>query len=148
MKPIKHSRRFAIVVSRYNAGITEALLSGALKEFSSNGIDAQSVEVFKVSGAFEIPLVVKKLCRKKRYHGIVTLGCILKGETTHNEYIARSVAQELGRMSVEEEIPIAFGILTPNTHAQAQARAGNNSQNKGRESALAVIESDELLRRI
>ncbi len=138
-------KKFAIVISRYNQSITQGLLNGALGSFKRHGISQNQIDVFWVPGSFEIPLVCKKISKKK-YGAIVTLGCILKGETTHNHYIAQTVTKGLLQISLQSQIPITFGILTPNTRAQALARSGKGSINKGSEAAEAAILMANLLK--
>lgn len=130
----------AVVVSRFNQGITQSLLEGSLRVFKKHGIAESSVKVVWVPGAFEIPLAALKLARSKKYAAVVCLGCVLKGETDHNKYIAEAAAQGIMDVSLQTGIPIAFGILTPDSLEQARERSGNGSANKGEESAEAVLE--------
>lgn len=130
----------AVVVSRFNQGITQSLLEGALRVFKRNNIPEASVKVVWVPGAFELPLAALKLARSKKYAAVVCLGCVIKGETDHNKYISEAAAQGIMNVSLQTGIPVAFGILTPDSLEQARARSGNGSANKGEESAEAVLE--------
>ncbi len=137
--------RFAIVVSRYNQNITQGLLDGALSVFKKSKIDWNSVKVVWVPGTFEIPLAAKKLALSHKYKAVIALGCILKGETSHNHYIALAASLGLMNISLETGIPVSFGILTPNNLKQALARSRIGSANKGVEAAEAAIEMAELI---
>lgn len=138
--------KFAVVVSRYNHPITQGLLNGALAAFRAHKIPQASVKVIWVPGAFEIPFAVKKLAGTGNPNAVIALGCVLKGETPHNHYISETVARALMRIALETGIPVSFGVLTPNTLAQARARSGKSSANKGAEAAEAAIEMAELLK--
>ena len=138
--------RFAVVVSRDNLNITQGLLDGALETFRKNKIAAP--KIVWVPGAFEIPLAVQGLAQRKKYDAVLALGCILKGETSHNHYIAESMVHALMRIGLEQKIPVAFGVLTPNTLSQARSRSSKGSANKGMEAAEAAIEMAELFKRI
>ena len=140
--------KFAIIVSRFNQSITEKLLQGSLKILKQNKISDQDIQVIQVPGAYEIPLMALKTTQTKKYAGIICLGCILKGETTHNHYIAESVAQGIMQISLQTGTPIAFGIITPNNLKQANERSENNSANKGAESAEAILEMIENIKKL
>jgi 6,7-dimethyl-8-ribityllumazine synthase len=134
-----------IVVSRWNELVTEALLSGAIDELRQNEIE--TVEVVRVPGTWEIPIVISKLmCREPRPDAVIALGCILQGQTTHAQLLSADVSSSLMQLQVQTQIPIAWGILTPETMDQAMDRAGMKLGNKGREAALAVLETANLLR--
>lgn len=138
--------KFAIVVSRYNQSITERLLKGALKTFKENKIEKSDVKIIWVPGAFEIPLIAEKLAKTKKYNAILCLGCVLKGETLHNHYISDAVSKEIMHIALKTGIPVIFGVLTPNTKKQAIARSGNDSANKGTESAEAALELVKIMK--
>ena len=140
--------RFAIVVSRYNESITERLLSGALETFTSQGVPAGAVDVAWVPGAFEIPLVASRLAGSRRYAGVVCLGAVIRGETTHDQHINRAVSNELAALAVRTGVPVLFGVLTCNTLEQAIHRAGGNVGNKGSECAQAALQMADLLARL
>jgi 6,7-dimethyl-8-ribityllumazine synthase len=138
--------KFAIVVARFNHTITERLLDGAREALKA--ARAESFEVFKVPGAFELPLAAKKIARRG-YHGVIALGAVIRGETPHFDYVAGEAARGLQQVALETEIPIAFGVLTTDTYAQAKARAGgehgDNANNKGYDAAMTAIEMARLL---
>ncbi len=138
--------RVAVVVSRYNETITRALLEGALRTFRKHKVASAPKDIVWVPGAFEIPLAVQALARSRKYDAVIALGCVLKGETLHNHYISRSVAQALMDIGLETKIPVAFGVLTPNSLKQAKARSGKGSANKGEEAAEAAIEMAQTLK--
>jgi len=148
--------RIAIVISNFNRTITDKLLLGAKKALKENGITEKNIRIFRVPGAFEIPVVTANLCRiyevSKCFDGIITLGCIIKGETAHFEYIASSVSSTLNILSTKQHIPIGFGILTCYTKQQAMDRCKinpiNSDGNKGYECALSVLETIEVLSKL
>ncbi|MCU1336017.1 MAG: ribH [Bryobacterales bacterium] len=129
--------KFAIVVARFNSGITSKLLDGAREALSKAGADA--VEVFDVPGAFELPLAAKRLARGG-YSGIIALGAVIRGETPHFDYVAGEAARGLQQVALECNIPVAFGVLTTDTMEQAAARAGGEYGNKGYDAAMTAIE--------
>ena len=129
-----------IVASRYNEGICDALVAGALETLAAAGIDAPRTAVVRVPGAWELPAVVRQLIDKPDIVAAIALGCVIKGETTHDEHINRAVSLAIMNMSVETGKPVAFGLLTCNTLEQAIHRSGGNVGNKGIEAAEAVLE--------
>lgn len=148
----KISSRIGIIISRFNTPVTENLLAGALDALKINGIDESFIEVFYVPGAFEIPPLLKKLCRlnseKKRFDGILTIGCVIKGGTAHFEFISTTVTQNIGSISAEYEIPVGFCVLTCYTPLQAFERSGmppNAENNKGYEAAESLLEMIRLM---
>ena len=136
-------KRIGIVVSRFNEIVTQNLLSGALSALQEQGV--QEIEVFWVPGAFEIPLVLKRLARSGRFDGLIALGAVIRGETPHFEYVAGEAASGTARVAYDFDLPVGFGILTTETLEQALNRAGGKAGNKGREAALAVLETLNLL---
>lgn len=137
-------KRFAIVVSRWNELVTKQLLEGALDELQAHGDPA--VEVVHVPGTWELPIAVRGLVtRKARPHAVIALGCILQGQTSHAELLGGDVSSALMSLQTEHGVPIAWGVLTPDTMEQALERAGMKHGNKGREAALAAIEMAGLL---
>ncbi len=126
----------AIVVSRFNEVITERLLDGAARVLEENGIE---FDVHYVEGSFEIPQIIKKLIDSDNYEGFIAIGCIIKGETDHNDYIARAVSYGIMKLSIETGIPITFGVLTVDSLEQALNRAGGKFGNKGEEAAKALL---------
>lgn len=138
--------RVGIIVSRFNLAITERLRDGALRALRQAGARESSVEVFEVPGAFEIPQAAQAAAETKRFDAVVCLGCVIRGETPHFEYIAGAVAHGITRASATTRVPMAFGVLTTNTAEQAMARASDGPDNKGWEAAAAAIEMAALLR--
>jgi 6,7-dimethyl-8-ribityllumazine synthase len=132
--------RFAIVTARWNAVITDRLLQGALDALHRSGAAKTDVEIVRVPGAWEIPSAARTLAESKRFNAIVTLGCLLRGETAHYEAIYTEVARGIGQSQQETGVPHAFGVLTCETLEQALDRAGVKAGNKGFEAAIAAIE--------
>jgi 6,7-dimethyl-8-ribityllumazine synthase len=139
--------RLGIVVSRFNSFVTERLLAGALDALARAGADEKKIEVVRVPGSFEIPVAAKKLAQTGRYHALITLGCILRGDTQHFDFISAEVTRGIQLAAVETGVPIAFGVLTCDTLEQAIDRAGAKSGNKGAEVALAAVEMATLLQK-
>ena len=142
------ARRFAIIVSRFNSEITSGLLAGAREALGEAGVPADHVEVFHVPGAFEIPLAAARAAESGRFAAVICLGCVIKGETMHFEYIAGAAADGIMRAGLDTGIPVAFGVLTALSDEQAQARSAPGPSNKGREAALAALEMAALLPRL
>jgi 6,7-dimethyl-8-ribityllumazine synthase len=140
--------RFAIVVSRFNDFIGEHLIGGALDALNRNGAGEGDISIFKVPGAFEIPLVAKQLALQKKYDAVICLGAVIRGATPHFEYVSAEVSKGIANVSLETGIPIAFGVLTTDSLEQAIERAGSKSGNKGWDAAIAAIEMVDLLRKI
>lgn len=134
------SYRFAIVATEYNSVIVDRLITGAKRALK----DQKQVSVIRVPGSFEIPLAVKRAALSKKYDGIVALGCVLRGETPHFEYISRAVSDGLQQVALETGIPVGFGVLTVDTVEQAMDRSGE-SGNKGFEAARAALEMINVL---
>ena len=138
-----HSRipdaRIAIITAEWNAEITSTLAVGARDFLYKMGLEEAAVESFPVSGAFELPTGVKFLLDTNRFDAIIAIGCLVKGDTPHFEYISEVVSHRLSELSVAHTIPIGFGLLTVNTYEQAQQRAGGSHGNKGEEAAEAVL---------
>lgn len=135
--------KIAVVVSRFNLEITQAMLQAAQGRLRELGIAASDLDVFWVPGAFEIPATVKLLVESRRYHGILPLGCIIQGETAHFEQIARTVSDGLMKLSLECATPMVFGVLTTYTEAQARARIA-----KGAEVAESLVQLIQLSRQL
>jgi 6,7-dimethyl-8-ribityllumazine synthase len=141
-----HDGRLAIVVSRYHHVVTEKLLTGALDTLRAHGVPDEAVDVARVPGAWEIPLVAQHLARAGVYRAVICLGAVVRGETTHDQYINHQVSDALGSIAREFNLPVLFGVLTCQTMEQAIHRAGGNVGNKGSECALAALEMASLLR--
>ena len=140
--------RIAIVASRFNDDIVDGLLTGALECLRTHGVGDDDVTVFRVPGAFEIPSLARMLIGRGGFDAIVTLGCLLRGETPHFDFISQQVTMELSRVAVDTCFPLTFGVITVNTQEQAVARSSKGSGNKGWEAALAAIEMANLWRQI
>lgn len=134
------SGKYVVVASRYNAGICDSLVQGAVETLHRAGIEDASVIVVRVPGAWELPTVVRRFADQQEVVGVIALGCVIKGETTHDEHINRAVSLSLMNLGVETGVPIGFGLLTCNTLEQAINRSGGNVGNKGVETAEAVLE--------
>jgi 6,7-dimethyl-8-ribityllumazine synthase len=132
--------RFALVVSKYNDFVTDRLQTGALEALSSAGIAAGDVTIVRVPGAFEIPLAAQHAAESGRFDAIVCLGCVIRGETPHFDFICSAVAHGLTAAAAATGVPMAFGVLTTNSVEEALARAGDGPGNKGREAANAALE--------
>ena len=132
--------RFAVVVSRFNAFITERLLQGALDGLSRAGAGAKSITVARVPGAFEIPVAAKHLAESGQYDAVLCLGTVIRGETPHFEYISAAVVSELERLMVDHRLPVALGVLTTDNVEQALERSGGQHGNKGAEAADTAVE--------
>ena len=138
--------RFAIVVAEWNRSITEKLVAGALETMTANGIDEQRVDIAWVPGSWEIPVVAQRLAQSRQYAAILTLGAVIRGETTHDQHINRQVSDSLGRIALEASKPVLFGVLTCNSLEQAIHRSGGQVGNKGVECAQAALEMVSLIR--
>ena len=138
--------RLGIVVSRFNSFITERLLSGALDALGRAGADEKKIEIVRVPGSFEIPVAAKRLAESGRYDALITLGCVIRGDTQHFDYISAEVTRGIQLAAVETGVPIAFGVLTTDTLEQAIDRAGAKSGNKGAEVALTAVEMATLFK--
>ena len=140
--------RIAIVVSRFNREVTDGLLGGALRALADAAVRDEDITVLRVPGAFEIPLAARHAALTGRFDAIICLGCVIKGETMHFEYIAGATTQGIADAAADTGVPMSFGVLTALTDEQALARAGHNDDNKGREAALAAVEMATLLRQM
>ena len=132
--------RFAIVVSMYHDFVTERLLTGALATLAEAGVPEDAIAVIRVPGAFEIPAAARQAAQTGRYHAVVSLGCLIRGATSHFDFIASAVAHGLTDAAGATGVPMAFGVLTTNSVEEALERAGEGPANKGREAARAALE--------
>ncbi len=137
--------RFAVVVSKYNDFVTDRLQAGALSALAAAGAAADDITVVRVPGAFEIPLAAQHAAESARYDAIICLGCLIRGETPHFEYISSAVSHGLTEAAAATGVPMAFGVLTTNSVEEALARAGQGRGNKGHEAAVAAIEMAEVV---
>jgi len=136
----------AIVVSRFNRLVTERLLTGATEALERHGVDMEKVDVAWVPGAFELPLVARKLAASGRYQAVICLGAVVRGETPHFEYVAGEAARGIRQVAADTGIPAIFGVITSDTLEQALERAGGKAGNKGYDAAVSAIEMANLLR--
>jgi 6,7-dimethyl-8-ribityllumazine synthase len=140
--------KFGIIVSRFNDFITSKLLDGALDALRRHGADEKDIEVVKVPGSFEIPLIARKLAAKGTYSAVICLGTVIRGATPHFEYVSAEVSKGIASASMETGIPIAFGIITSDTIEQAVERAGTKSGNKGWDAAITAIEMAQVMKKL
>ena len=141
-------KKFGIVVARFNEFITGKLIDGALDTLVRHGAKEEHIEVVWVPGSFEIPAVARKIARKKKYDAVICLGCVIRGDTPHFDYIASEVSKGVALAGFESDIPVVFGVLTTDTIEQAIERAGAKAGNKGADSALAAIELIDLYQQL
>ncbi|MFN8370075.1 MAG: 6,7-dimethyl-8-ribityllumazine synthase [Bacteriovoracaceae bacterium] len=142
------SKRYAIIVARFNELVTSKLLAGALDALRRHDVMDKNIEVAYVPGCFEIPLIAKKMALSKKYDAIICLGAVIRGETSHYDYVCNEVAKGVSHASLETQIPVIFGVLTTENLDQALARAGSKAGNKGWESAMAALEMSNLMRQL
>jgi 6,7-dimethyl-8-ribityllumazine synthase len=147
-KLIGSGLKFALVVSRFNSFITERLLEGALDCLRRQGVADNDLTVARVPGAWEIPLVAKRLAQAKAYDAVICLGAVIRGSTPHFDYVAAEVSKGVAQVSLEAQTPISFGILTTDTIEQAIERAGTKAGNKGFAAAEAALEMVNLLKEL
>jgi len=140
--------RFAIVASRFNESVVERLIDGAFEALRDHGADPARLELIRVPGAFDLPLVVRKIAESGRADAIVALGAVIRGETAHFEYIASACADGLSRVAGDTGVPVAFGVLTTSDEDQARERAGGREGNRGADAARAAIELASLIRKL
>ncbi|MCI2889585.1 6,7-dimethyl-8-ribityllumazine synthase [Staphylococcus hominis] len=138
--------KVAIVVSRFNDFITNRLLDGAKDTLVRHGVDEDNIDVAYVPGAFEIPLVAKKLAQKNDYDAVITLGCVIRGATSHYDYVCNEVVKGVSKANDVTNTPVIFGVLTTESIEQAVERAGTKAGNKGAEAAVSAIEMANLLK--
>lgn len=140
--------RIALLVSRFNSFIVESLLSGAIDTLKRHGADDRELQIVRVPGAYEMPIAAKRLAASQRFDAIIALGAVIRGGTPHFEYVAGECTKGLSQVSLQHDIPIAFGVLTVDSIEQAVERAGTKAGNKGAEAAMSAIEMINLLREI
>ena len=140
--------KFCIIVSRFNEFICSKLLSGALDELKRHGVSEQNIDIVWCPGAFEIPLVAKKCAKTGKYNAIITLGAVIKGSTSHYDYVCAEVSKGVASVGLETETPVIFGVLTTDNIEQAIERAGTKAGNKGSDAAKSAIEMANLINKI
>jgi 6,7-dimethyl-8-ribityllumazine synthase len=147
-KLIAKGMKFGIVASRFNDFICGRLIDGAIDALTRAGADEKEIQIYKVPGAFELPLMAKKLAKSARFDAVICLGAVIRGATPHFEYISAEVTKGIASVSLETEIPVAFGVLTTDTIEQAIERAGTKAGNKGWDAAMSAIEMVDLFRKL
>jgi len=140
--------KFGIIVTRYHEFITSKLLSGSIDCLKRHDASEDDISVAWVPGAFEIPMTLKVMAESKKYDAIICLGSVMKGETSHNQYITNEVIKGVAKVNLDFDIPVAFGVITPDTLEQAIERAGTSQGNKGWEAALTAIEMINLMKEV
>jgi 6,7-dimethyl-8-ribityllumazine synthase len=145
---IAEGRKFGIVVSRFNDFITEKLVDGALDALVRCGAADQDIEVARVPGAFEIPLLAKKMAGSGRYDAVICLGAVIRGSTPHFDYVSAEVSKGVAAASMETGMPVIFGVITTDTIEQAIERAGTKAGNKGFAAAMAAVEMANLMQKL
>lgn len=140
--------KFCIVISRFNDFIGSRLLSGALDELKRHGVSDENIDIVRVPGAFEIPLAALKCAKSGKYNALITLGAIIKGSTSHYDYVCAELSKGIANVSLQTEVPVMFGVLTTENIEQAIERAGTKAGNKGSEAAKSAIEMASLLKQI
>jgi len=140
--------RFGIVVGRFNEFIVSKLLGGAIDGLKRHGVKEEDIEIAWVPGAFEIPLVAKKMVEKNKYDGVICLGAVIRGATPHFDYVCAETSKGIANVSLNSGIPVIFGVLTTDSIEQAVERAGTKAGNKGYDSAVSAIEMANLLKEI
>jgi len=140
--------KFAILITRFNSLITDRLLAGALDALARTGAKAEEIELVRIPGSWELPVVARELALQKKHDGIICLSAVIRGDTPHFDYIASEAAKGLAQTSLETGVPIAFGVLTCDTLEQAIDRAGAKSGNKGFDAAMSAVEMGNLMRRL
>lgn len=139
---------FAVLVARFNSFITDRLLEGALDALRRTGCRDEDVEVVRVPGAWELPVIAREIAQQKRHDALICLGAVIRGDTPHFDYVAGAAANGLAQIPMQTGVPLAFGVLTTNSVEQAVDRAGAKSGNKGFDAAMTAIEMAQLLRRL
>jgi 6,7-dimethyl-8-ribityllumazine synthase len=142
------SGRFAVVAARFNSIVVDPLVTGALESLRRHGVADGAIDVVRVPGSFEIPLVVQRLATSKRYVAVICLGAVIKGETDHYDFVAGEAIGGIARIALAADVPVILGVLTCDTLEQALNRAGGKSGNKGAEAATTAVEMVNLLRQL
>ena len=143
-----NNEKFCIIVARFNEFISSKLLSGAIDELMRHGVKEENIDILWVPGAFEIPLIAKKAAKTSKYNAIIALGAVIKGSTSHYDYVCAEVSKGVASVSLETDIPVIFGVLTCDNIEQAIERAGTKAGNKGSDAAKSAIEMANLLKLI
>jgi 6,7-dimethyl-8-ribityllumazine synthase len=138
-------KKFGVIVSRFNDFISDRLLNGALDALARHGTNDEDIDIVKVPGSFEIPLMAKKMAQRQKYDAIICLGAVIRGSTPHFEYVSSEVSKGIASVSLESGVPVIFGVITTDTLEQAIERAGSKSGNKGWSAAVAAMEMAHLM---
>ena len=145
---VASNERFCIIVARFNDFIGSKLLAGAVDELKRHGVDENHIDIVKVPGAFEIPLLALKCAKSGKYNAIITLGAVIKGSTSHYDYVCAELTKGIAQVALQTEVPVLFGVLTTDNIEQAIERAGTKAGNKGAEAAKSAIEMANLIKTI
>lgn len=145
---VASNERFCIIVARFNDFIGSKLLAGAVDELKRHGVDENNIDIVKVPGAFEIPLLALKCAKSDKYNAIITLGAVIKGSTSHYDYVCAELTKGIAQVALQTEVPVLFGVLTTDNIEQAIERAGTKAGNKGAEAAKSAIEMANLIKTI
>jgi len=145
---LANNKKFAIAVTRFNAFITEKLLEGALDALRRHGVAEDNITIVWAPGAYELPLVLKKLAESGKYDAVIALGCVIRGATAHFDYVAGEAAKGIGQVALTTGIPVLFGVLTTDSIEQAIERAGTKAGNKGSDVAMAALEMVSLMEKL
>lgn len=145
---ISQNQKYAVIVGRFNEFIGSKLVDGAIDTFIRHGVKEEDIDIIWVPGAFEMPLIAKKLAKSSKYDGVLCLGAVIRGATAHFDYVSSEVTKGIASVSLETEVPVIFGVLTTDTIEQAIERAGTKAGNKGSEAAATAIEMANLLKEI
>lgn len=140
--------KFGIAISRFNSFITDSLLSGCMDTLKRHGASESDITVVRVPGAFELPFIVQRMAQSKKYDGIIVLGAVIRGGTPHFDYVAGECTKGIGQISLQQDMPISFGVLTVDTIEQAIERAGTKAGNKGAEAAITAIEMVNVIKNL
>ena len=138
-------KRFALVASRFNEIISSRLISGAIDSLLRHGAEEENIELYRVPGSFEVPLVARKVAASGKFHAVICLGAVIRGETPHFDFVAAGAARGVARVALDSGVPVIFGIVTADTLEQAIQRAGGKTGNRGAAAAAAAIEMANLL---
>ena len=138
-------KRFALVASRFNEIISSRLISGAIDSLLRHGAEEENIELYRVPGSFEVPLVARKVAASGKFHAVICLGAVIRGETPHFDFVAAGAARGVARVALDSGVPVIFGIVTADTLEQAIQRAGGKTGNRGADAAAAAIETANLL---
>lgn len=145
---VAEDEKFCIIVSRFNDFIGSKLLAGAVDELRRHGVNPDNIDIVKVPGAFEIPIMALKFAKTNRYNAIITLGAIIKGSTSHYDYVCAELTKGIAQVALQTEVPVLFGVLTTENLEQAIERAGTKAGNKGAEAAKSAIEMSNLIKSV